>query len=99
MSMQTKATNKANPKKDNKLCSYCNLKGHLEANCFKKKKAEKAISSTIESTSRVKETILNSVKSSTTSTIDFILDSSATIYTCYIKELFTSLRPTTTAIK
>lgn len=99
MSMQTKATKK--PKKPNKdkLCSYCNLKGHVEANCYKKQNAKnKAISSTTESI-EAKETVLNSFKSTTSSSIDFILDSSATIHTCYIKDLFTSLRPTTTTIK
>ena len=51
----------------------------------------------INSTYKV-ENILNSSKYSNT-TIDFILDSRATIHTCYIKELFTSIRNTTTCIK
>ena len=51
----------------------------------------------INSTYKV-ENILNSSKYSNT-TIDFILDSGATIHTCYIKELFTSIRNTTTCIK
>ena len=35
MSMQSNRVN-YNSKKNVKICSYCNIKGHLESNCFKK---------------------------------------------------------------
>ena len=47
-----------------------------------------------------RETILTTKKPKNKSKeIDFILDSGATIHTCYIKELFTTLEPTDTSIK
>ena len=42
--------------------------------------------------------LVTSTKSNSNS-IDFILDSRATIYTCYIKELFNSIKPTNKYIK
>ncbi|RYE03868.1 MAG: hypothetical protein EOP33_09415, partial [Rickettsiaceae bacterium] len=106
MSMQTTKNNKKNTKnKDNKSipkCNYCNKKGHLESNCFIKNPSLKKDKS-INNSSNIEEQVLSSsIKSSNSSkspTIDFILDSGATIHTCYIKELFTSLRPSSTSIK
>ena len=48
---------------------------------------------------QVLATSTSSINNYSNNTIDFILDSGATIHTCYIKELFTSIKPTTVSIK
>ena len=89
-----------------KECNYCKKKGHLEENCFKKEQNIKSsnntnsINNSLESNKE--KSILSTTKSisnSNNKVIDFILDSGATIHTCYIKELFTSIKPTNTSIK
>jgi len=101
MSLNTKKTS-------NKLkYSYCNRIGHIDSKCYKKypnlapSKSIKNINLVNkEQVVEIEETILSTTKStSIDNTIDFILDSSATIHTCYIKELFTSIKPTNTTIK
>lgn len=105
MSMQTNKNTSTKAKKPIKQCNYCDRKGHTESNCYKKNPSlfkNKTInnSSIINSSNKEEEVVLNSsIKSTSNNTIDFILDSGATIHTCYIKELFTSLEPTTTSIK
>ena len=110
MSMQTNTKNNKNKKSKSKNnnnnnktnCNYCELEGHIEANCYKKypekRPKKKSINNTKESK---KENILSSFinKDNSISNIDFILDSEATIHTCYIKELFTSIKSTNTSIK
>lgn len=90
-----------NNTKNNKTCNYCKLKGHLESTCYKKypEKRPKQVSSTKVETV-LTSTISNSNnKSYNNNIIDFVLDSGATIHTCYIKELFASIKPTNTNIK
>ena len=48
---------------------------------------------------QVLATSTSSINNYSNNTIDFILNSRATIHTCYIKELFTSIKPTTVSIK
>ena len=48
---------------------------------------------------QVLATSTSSINNYSNNTIDFILNSGATIHTCYIKELFTSIKPTTVSIK
>jgi hypothetical protein len=94
MSMQTSKDKK--DKKLKKTCNYCKKIGHLEKDCYSKK--SKSISNSkaidLEESSKL-ETALVSSKITTVNksnnTINFILDSSATIHTCCIKELFTSI--------
>lgn len=115
MTMQTNGQNNKKPinknnnnYSNNKNCNYCNLKGHLEDNCFKKyphlknKNNKKSINTTSKKIkNKREETILvtSSTTKNSTSTIDFILDSGATIHTCYIKELFSNLKDTNISIK
>jgi len=92
-------------------CNYCLYRGHKEATCYKKypnlrKDKDKNYSSSnkiINNTSIEEEQVLatstSSINNYSNNTIDFILDSGATIHTCYIKELFTSIKPTTVSIK
>lgn len=106
MSMQTNKKNNINTKnKDNKpiiKCNYYKIKGHKESSCYRKNPSLRPNKSVNNSTSKEEEQILTSYfnkSNNSTSTIDVILDSSATIHTCYIKELFTSLKPTNTFFK
>ena len=84
---------------------YSNYKKleYLEASCYLKyphlsSRNKKTINNT--KVSNRKETVLatNSYNNKSI-TIDFILDSGATIYTCYIKELFNSITSTDSYIK
>ena len=108
MAMNTSNTKKFKKSSNNtsKTCSYCNIKGHLEHTCYKKfphlNPNKKSINNT--RVSKEKETILatNSISKyniESSTTIDFILDSGATIHTCYIKELFSNIKPTNKFIK
>jgi hypothetical protein len=102
MSLQTKNNNNTKSK-DNKptiKCNYCYKKGHKESSCFKKNPNLIKGKSVNNSTSKEEEQVLaSSIKSIRNNTIDFILDSGATIHTCYIKELFSNLEPSNTSIK
>ena len=88
-------------------CNYYKRKGHLEENYYKKNNSTKGVNNSnlnnIDNNSNKEETILSTNKANyyKNNNIDFILDSSATIYTCYIKELFNSnsIKPTSTSIK
>jgi len=101
MSMQTNKNNSNNSKiktkKSIKECNYCKRKRHIESKCFKKNPSLKKNS--INTTKEEEQILASSIKSNNYNNIDFILDSSATIHTCYIKELFTSLKPSSTSIK
>ena len=84
-------------------CNYCLHKGHKEAARYKKysnlkKDKDNNYSSNnkiINNTSIEEEQILatstSALNNYSDNTIDFILDTGATIHTCYIKELFTSI--------
>jgi hypothetical protein len=115
MSLQTsnKNNNSKNTKTSIK-CSYCKKLGHLEDKCFKKHlnlapKSNKSINTTnssIKDSNLEEDKIENALVSSKVNKVDnnkniinFILDSGATIHTCYIKELFTSINSTNTSIK
>lgn len=103
MSMQTNKSNNNNTKnktnKSIKKCSYCNIKGHVESSCYRKNPSLRKDNS-INNSKEEEQVLSSSIKSNNSyNTIDFILDSGATIHTCYIKELFTSLKPSTTSIK
>ena len=91
----------SNSKKELK-CNFCNYKGHKESTCYKKfpNLREKQVNITTREEEQILATSINSSSiKNKSSTIDFILDSGATIHTCYIKELFTSIRPTNISIK
>lgn len=98
------SNNSKNKTKNNNKYNYCNLKEYIEQNCYKNylylKPSKKVNNSTLEETKKEESILLTSktIKSKN-KVIDFILDSRATIHTCYIKELFTSINPTTTTIK
>ena len=81
--------------------SYYNKKGHIESKCFKKYpnlKKDKIVNTSSSNLEDKEEQVLaSSIKS--TNNIDFILDSGATIYTCYIRDLFIDLKPSNTSIK
>jgi len=102
MSMSTTKKNNNNKSNNNiKTCNYCKKKEHLESNCFKKY-SNLIKNKSINNTTKKEETILTSSivnKDNSNSTIDFILDSSATIHTYYIKELFINIKPSITTIK
>ena len=102
MSMSTTKKNNNNKSNNNniKTCNYCKKKEHLESNCFKKYPnliKNKSINNTTKEETILTSSIVN--KDNSNSTIDFILDSSATIYTYYIKELFINIKPSITTIK
>ena len=94
MSMQTNIKNIKLPNSIKTItCKFCNKKGHLEEKCWKKN-PKKGINN---STNKNNTSINTSMKESTpyqilsskyNKPIEFILDSGATIHTCYIKELF-----------
>lgn len=104
MSMQT-SSNKNTKNRINRpiiKCNYCNKKGHIESKCFEKYpnlKRDKVVNTSSNNLEDKEEQILASSTKSINSNIDFILDSSATIHTCYIKDLFIDLKPSTTSIK
>lgn len=98
-------TSKSSKNKDLK-CNYCSFKGHKESTCYKKypnlrDNNRKSINNTIiNKEEQVLATSINSsIISKKSNTIDFILDSSATIHTCSIKEIFNSIKPTNISIK
>ncbi len=98
------SNNSKNKTKNNNLkCNYCNLKGHIEQNCYKKhlhlRPAKKVNNSLEEEVKKQESILLTSKTKSKNKVIDFILDSRATVHTCCIKELFTTISPTTTTIK
>ena len=101
MSMST--TKKNNNKSNNnniKTYNYCKKKEYLESNYFKKYSnliKNKSINNTTKEETILTSSIVN--KDNSNSTIDFILDSSATIHTYYIKELFINIKPSITTIK
>ena len=84
-------------------CNYCLYKGHKEAACYKKypnlrkdkddnySSNNKIINTTSIEEKQVLATLTCALNNYSNNTIDFILDSRATIHTCYIKELFTSI--------
>ena len=92
-------------------CKYCLYKGHKEAACYKKysnlrkdkdnnySSNNKIINNTSIEEEQVLATSTSALNNYSNNTVDFILDSGATIHTCYIKELFTSIKPTTISIK
>ena len=103
-------TNNSSKKGKNTItCNYCKKKGHKEENCFRnpKSKQYKGVNSTSSldnsnsTTSSSTNNIVLTTKESKNnlSTIEFILDSGATVHTCYLRELFTSIKPTSTSIK
>ena len=101
MSISTTKKNNNNKSNNNiKTYNYYKKKEHLESNYFKKYSnliRDKSINNTTK-----EETILTSFivnKDNSNSTINFILDFSATIHTCYIKELFINIKPSITTIK
>jgi len=104
MSMQTNS-NKNTKNRINRpiiKCNYCNKKGHIESKCFEKYpnlKRDKVVNTSSNNLEDKEEQILASSTKSINSNIDFILDSGATIHTCYIKDLFIDLKPSTTSIK
>lgn len=105
MSMQT-TSNKNTKNRINRpiiKCNYCNKKGHIESKCFNKYpslKRDKVVNTSSNNLEDKEEQILaSSTTKSINSNIDFILDSGATIHTCYIKDLFIDLKPSTTSIK
>ena len=104
-----RSINKNNKKQKTQIiCSHCQKTGHLESNCFilyPHLKSKKSINSTISykdnnnnkvilSTNRLSSQIANLNQN-----IEFILDSGATIHTCYQKELFINMTPSNTYIK
>ena len=109
----TTSTNKKSNKntKSNKdlWCNYCSYKGHKESTCFKKfpnlrkEENKKSINNTsiIEEEQVLATSISSNInnKSNNSNSIDFILDSGATIHTCSMKEIFTSIKPTNISIK
>ena len=101
MSMSTTKKNNNNKSNNNiKTYNYCKKKGYLESNCFKKYSnliKNKSINNTTKEETILTSSVVN--KDNSNSTIDFILDSSATIHTCYIKELFINIKPSITTIK
>ena len=102
MSMSTTKKNNNNKSNNNniKTCNYYKKKEHLESNCFKKYSnliKNKSINNTTKEETILTSSIVN--KDNSNSTIDFILDSSATIHTYYIKELFINIKPSITTIK
>ena len=102
MSMSTTKKNNNNKSNNNniKTCNYCKKKRHLESNCFKKYSnliKNKSINNTTKEETILTSSVVN--KDNSNSTIDFILDSSATIYTYYIKELFINIKLSITTIK
>jgi hypothetical protein len=105
MALNTSNNYKSNKTKSKLVCSNCKKLGHLEKSCYLKyphlsSRNKKTINNT--KVSNKKETILvtNSYNNNNKSiTIDFILDSGATVYTCYIKDLFNSITPTDSCIK
>ena len=101
-----------NYNKSKKICNYCKKEGHLESNCFSKQNKSKNLYNTksikniksINTTSNINnyKTILYTKNSNNkVNTIDFVLDSGASIHTSYIKDLFNpnSLKSCTTSIK
>ena len=104
MSMQTNS-NKNTKNRINRpiiKCNYCNKKGHIESKCFEKYpnlKRDKVVNTSSNNLEDKEEQILASSTKSINTNIDFILDSSATIHTCYIKDLFIDLKPSNTSIK
>jgi hypothetical protein len=100
MSLQTNNKKYTKNKfKNNLKCNFCKLKEHLESNCYSKNPSLKRDNSVNNSSAKEETILISSNKTINNNTIDFILDSGATIHTCYIKELFTSLKPTSTSIK
>ena len=102
MSMSTTKKNNNNKSNNNniKTCNYCKKKGHLESNYFKKYSKiikNKSINNTTKEVTILTSSIVN--KDNSNNTIDFILDSSATIHTYYIKELFINIKSSITTIK
>ena len=102
MSMSTTKKNNNNQSNNNNIntCNYCKKKEYLESNCFKKYPnliKNKSINNTTKEETILTSSIVN--KDNSNSTIDFILDSSATIHTYYIKELFINIKPSITTIK
>jgi len=107
-----KSNKKQNNSNNNKICNYYYLKGHLESNCYKKYPNLKPINKgkSINNIEEIntKENILstffsnnklNSFNNNNNKAIEFILDSSATIYVSYNKELFNNIKPSSTSIK
>jgi len=100
MSMSTIKKNNNKSNNNIKTCNYCKKKGHLESKYFKKYPnliKDRSINKTTKEETILTSSIVN--KDNSNNTIDFILDSSATIYTCYIKELFINIKPSITTIK
>ena len=60
---------------------------------------KKIINNTSVEEEQVLATSTSNVNNFSNNTIDFILNSGATTHTCYIKELFTGIKPTTISIK
>jgi hypothetical protein len=92
-------------------CTYYLYKGRKEDACYKKypilrkdkdnnySSNNKIINNTSIEEEQVLATSTSALNNYSNNTVDFILDSGATIHTCYIKELFTSIKPTTISIK
>ena len=113
MALNTKkAKSKSNIR--SKICSHCHKNGHLVESCFilyphlkNIKSAKNTSINTSINTTAAEITNNNKVilatniinKSKLNSNFEFILDSGATIHTCYIKELFIDIKPTNTYIK
>ena len=113
MALATKKPNysKSNNKtKSNKICSHCHKNGHLVDSCFilyphlKSKNNNKKTINNTNSSNNNDKVILTTSSNQTTKenqldNIDFILDSGATVHTCYLKDLFINIKPTNTYIK
>jgi hypothetical protein len=90
----TLQTNKRPFNKKGIICNFCSIKGHVEKDCRKKQAGAKSVNN---SNKPILTTSTN--KDNSNNTIDFILDSGATVHCCYIKDLFTFVKPTTISIK
>jgi hypothetical protein len=84
-------------KKSKKYCSFCKKTNHLEANCYYKKN-QLINNSNLDNNSN-SNTILSTTQARINNKIDFILDSGATVHTCYIKDLFNSIKLSSSTIK
>jgi hypothetical protein len=115
MSIQTNKAKNSFNNNNNKFYKFYRKQGHLIDNCFKKnpklnkklnlntsKKSintSSSLSNNLEELESKQENILISSSYNNNNKISFILDSGATIYTYYNKELFNNINNTTTVVE
>ena len=91
MTLPTKSNKPKKPK-----CTSCNKKGHTEEKCWIKhpELKPKTINNTSELDNREESILITNQVLKTKSSIEWVLDSGATIYICNRKDIFQSITPT-----